>query len=305
MAEVPHKPRGSRDGDAAGRLIHVASEEQQLALPGTLWPAGCDRGQGNPIFFSEITLDQANELIEAFGHPLGPFNRSFGYQAWALAVDGKAAAVAVSGSTVGATSAGYKRAQVVDLARIARHPGHPGILRVMLRLWRDYLAGRWDYWPVQAAVSYALPGREGNLYRFDGWTFYGYCKPWAGGGTWSKPSKANEMADGVKKLYCYRYPPAAYLIAELLSAAGFDLGRKSKKRRTPGFIVTSPSPGAVRVRYHSTSRASAALNDEMLGAYAAAINAAGYAATADPGGLELAVTPRCPLNRARGEGSQR
>jgi hypothetical protein len=119
---------------AKARLIHVAGEHQQLALPGTLWPAGCDRGQGDPLFFSEITLDQANELIEWFGHPLGPFNRSFGYQAWGLAIDGKAAAVTVSGSTVGATSAGYSRYQVVDLARIARHPDHPGIMRVMLRL---------------------------------------------------------------------------------------------------------------------------------------------------------------------------
>jgi hypothetical protein len=53
--------------------------------------------------------------------------------------------------------------------------------RVMLRLWRDYLAGRWDYWPVEAAVSYALPGKEGNLSRSDGRKFYGKCDPWPGG----------------------------------------------------------------------------------------------------------------------------
>jgi hypothetical protein len=292
LAEVLYKPRGSSAADAAGRLIHVAGEKRQLVLPGTLWPAGCDFGQGNPLFFSEITLDQANELIEAFGHPLGPFTRSFGRQAWGLAIDGKAAAVAVSGSTVGATSAGFGRFQVVDLARIARHPRHPGILRVMLRLWRDYLAGRWDYWPVQAAVSYALPGKEGNLYRFDGWKFWGYCKPWAGGGTWSKPSKANDMADGVKKLYYYQYPSAAADIAALLGAAGFGRGRKSKKRRAPGYIVTSPSPGAIRVRYHSISEATAARADEMLAAYAGVITAAGYAALVDCDGGDLAVTPR-------------
>jgi len=188
--------------------IHVAGEGQQLALPGTLWPAGCDRGQGDPLFFGKLKKDQANDLIAAFGHPLGPFTRPFGYQAWGLAIDGQAVAVAISGSTVGATSAGYKRRQVVDLARIARHPDHPGVMRVMLRLWRDYLAPRWDYGDgqVQAAVSYALPGKAGNLYRFDGWKLHGYCKPWAGGGTWSKPSKANGMADGVKKLFYYEYP---------------------------------------------------------------------------------------------------
>jgi len=290
------------DAPPRPRVIHVASQTQQLALPGTLWPQGCDFGQANPLFFSEVTLDQANELIEAFGHPLGPFNRSFGRQAWGLAIDGKAAAVAVSGSTVGATSAGYKRAQVVDLARIARHPAHPGILRVMLRLWRDYLAGRWDYWPVQAAVSYALPGKEGNLYRFDGWRFWGYCKPWAGGGTWSRPSRANDMADGVKKLYYYQYPSAAADIAALLGAAGFDRGRKTAKHRTPGYIVTSPSPGAIRVRYHTVSPVTAARAGEILAAYAEIITAAGYAARPDGDGRDLAVTPRLPAHAAAGPG---
>src|SRR5215472_12549565 len=132
---------------AKASLIHVAGEQQQLTLPGMLWPAGCDRAQSAPLFFEKIDKKQANELIAAFGgHPLGEYNRSFGYQAWGLAIDGQAVAVTVSGSTVGATSAGYSRFQVVDLARIARHPDHPGVMRVMLRLWRDYLAGRWDYW---------------------------------------------------------------------------------------------------------------------------------------------------------------
>lgn len=191
-----------------GGLIHVAGDSGQLTLPGMLWPAGCDRGQSDPLFFSKITKGQANELLAHFGHPLGPFSRPFGYQAWGLAVDGQAVAVAVSASTVGATSAGYERRQVVDLARIARHPAHPGVMRVMLRLWRDYLGPRWDYWdePVRAAVSYALPGKTGNLYRFDGWKKYGDCKPWAGGATWSNPSKANGMDDGVKSLFYYKYP---------------------------------------------------------------------------------------------------
>ena len=198
-------------------VIHVAGEDQQLALPGTLWPAGCDRGQGDPLFFAPITRRQANELLEHFGHPLGAYNRPFGYQAWGLAVDGVAAAVAVSGSTIGATVAKtpYRRKQVVELARIARHPGHDGIQRVMLRIWRDYLARRWadDYWPVEAAVSYALPGKVGNLYRFDGWAHLGEVKPWMGSkdgnGGWSKPSKANRIADGKKRIFVYKYPQGA------------------------------------------------------------------------------------------------
>jgi len=200
--------------------IHVASAGEQLVLPGALWPAGCDLSQANPLFFAPITKGQANELLAEFGHPLGAYRRPFGFQAWGLAVDGIAVAVAVSGSTVGATSAGYPRREVVELARIARHPKHPGVMRVMLRLWRLYLATRWPYWPVRAVVSYALPrdpesgAGHGNLYRFDGWTRYGTCRPWAGGGSgWSNPSKANGLGDGIKILYRYEYPkPAAVAV---------------------------------------------------------------------------------------------
>ena len=52
-----------RQGTAAGPVIHVAGEQQQLTLPRMLWPAGCDRGQGAPLFFEKIDKKQANELI--------------------------------------------------------------------------------------------------------------------------------------------------------------------------------------------------------------------------------------------------
>lgn len=192
---------------STGRRIYVAgSDGAQLALPGTLWPAGCDLGQSDPLFFAPITKRQANDLIDHFGHPLGEYDRPFGFQAWGLAIRGRAAAVAVSGSTVGARAAGYARREAVELARIARHPQHPGIMRVMLRLWRDYLATEWPYWTPLAAVSYALPGKAGNLYRFDGWKLYGTVKPSGGGGTWSHPSRAAAIGDGVKKLWYYPYP---------------------------------------------------------------------------------------------------
>lgn len=303
MAVTAHQ-----EGKAApARQIHVAGEHQQLALPGMLWPAGSKRGQGDPLFFEKITKDQANELIASFGHPLGDYNRSFGYQAWGLAIDGKAVAVTVSGSAVGNTSAGYSKYEVVDLARIARHPDHPGVMRVMLRLWRDYLAGRWDYWdtPVHAAVSYALPGKEGNLYKFDGWKLWGKCKPWAGGGeqSWSKPSKANDMDDGIKTLWYYPYPSAARDISALLAGAGFDRGaRPKKKQREPGlsgYLVTSPAPGAVRVQYYTPPRASDALRGEMLAAYATAVSKGGYAIAADRDD-DLSV-PRQPRPRVRGQ----
>ena len=143
---------------------------------------------------------------------------------------------------------------------------------------------------MRAAVSYALPGKEGNLYRFDGWKFYGSCKPWAGTGTWSNPSRANDIDDGVKKLYYYEYPSAASDIAALLARAGFDSGRKSRKARRAGFIVTSSAPGSVRVRYHSTVRTAATDRHKTLTAYARTVQAAGFGVTTDGDLHELIVT---------------
>jgi hypothetical protein len=149
---------------------------------------------------------------------------------------------------------------------------------------------------VHAAVSCALPGKEGNLYRFDGWKLYGKCRPWAGGGeqSWSKPSKANEMDDGIKGLWYYPYPSAARDVSALLGAAGFGRGTRPKKKNRepglPGYAVTSPALGAVRVQYYAPPRTSDACRGEMLAAYAGAITAAGYA-IADCGDDDL-VIPR-------------
>lgn len=190
--------------------IAVASSEGQLMLEEMLWPAGVPWPEGQVELLAEISKADANALLRSWRHPLGLWRRPFGAQYWGLAVDGKAAAVAISGSTVGATSAGYKRREVVELGRIARAPEHPGVMRVMMRLWRDYLAQRWerDYWPVKAAVSYSLPGRQGNVYRFDGWRCVGPVKPWTYAGGYSNPSVANSMADGLKRLYVYEYDNA-------------------------------------------------------------------------------------------------
>jgi hypothetical protein len=196
------------------RTLWLAGPDgEQLSLPGSLWPAGCAMGGGGPIYFGPMPLSDANTLLEAWEHPLGAYKRPFGYQAWGMAVDGQPVSVVVSGSTVSATvrekgGRVWKRRELVELARIARAPDHPGVMRAMLRLWRDYLACRWTYWPVKAAVSYALPGREGNLYRFDGFAYHGTRKPWGGSATWSNPSVANGIGDGHKRLFIYEYADA-------------------------------------------------------------------------------------------------
>lgn len=157
----------------------------------------------------EVHPDTTNVLLQEWHHPLGPIGRPFGMQAWILDVLGEPVALAVSASPVSTTVKGktYHRSQIVELARIARHPDHPHILRVMLRLWRVYLAQLWPYNPVEAVISYALPGTPGDIYRFDGWENWGKCGVSKGGGTWtSKEPKVSKIGDGVKTLWGFVYP---------------------------------------------------------------------------------------------------
>lgn len=179
----------------------------QLQLPDMLWPAGVDLPD-EPLYFGSMPLADANALLDRWKHPLGQYRRPFGYQAWGLAVEGRAAAVVVSGSTVSKRVDGdLHRRNTVELARIARAPDHPYVMRAMLRLWRDYLARRWPYWPVDAAISYALPGKLGNLYRFAGWRKVGQRAPSGGRGTWSgRPAAA--VLSGPNTLYAYDYQRA-------------------------------------------------------------------------------------------------
>ena len=65
----------------------------------------------------------------------------------------------------------------------------------------------WKHWPVDMAVSYATPGKKGDIYRFDGWTFVrrvGQANPGATS-TWSKPSQTDLIGDGIKGLWVYRF----------------------------------------------------------------------------------------------------
>jgi hypothetical protein len=168
-----------------------------LHLPTTLVPA----------FGMEPCDDElADALLIRWDHPLGPCNRPFGRQDWLMTIDGEPVALATSASTVSKTVAGFERGQVVELARIARHPDHPFVLRVALRLWRAYLAERWPYWPVAAAVSYAIPGTPGDIYRFDGWERVGVTRPSGGSGTWTRARpRVNDISDGKKTLWRYQY----------------------------------------------------------------------------------------------------
>lgn len=152
-----------------------------------------------------IDLDDANALLDKWEHPLGACHRPFGIEAHVLEVESVPVAVTVSASTVSATCGGDSRFDLVELARIGRSPDAPWVLRPMLRIWREAIARTWPHWPVLAAVSYALPGTPGDIYRFDGWERVGRVRPSVGGGTWSNSPKVNAMADGEKTLWRWRY----------------------------------------------------------------------------------------------------
>jgi hypothetical protein len=145
---------------------------------------------------------ETNGLLTEWEHPLGPCNRPFGQEAHVLEVAGLPVALTVSASIVSKAVHGYNRQEVVELARIARHPEHPGVLRVALRLWRMYLGPAWSHWPPLSLVSYAMPGTSGQLYRFDGWQNWGKCRVSGGGGTWTiRNPKVSQIGDGVKTLW--------------------------------------------------------------------------------------------------------
>jgi hypothetical protein len=188
----------SRNAWIARALVSVAAAP--IHLPQSFVPA---------FSMEPCEPDHADALLARWKHPLGPCGRPFGRQDWLMAIDGQPVAVCVSASTVSATAAGYGRGELVELARIARHPDHRYVLRVALRLWRVYLAERWPYWSVAAAVSYAMPGTRGDIYRFDGWERVGVVKPSGGSGTWTRARpRVNDIGDGKKTLWRYRYDAA-------------------------------------------------------------------------------------------------
>lgn len=170
-------------------MIPSIASQARFALPiGGIYPIG---------------IAEANHALELWKHKLGPVNRPFRQEAYALDIDGRLISVAVSASAVN-HAAGYRRTQIVELARLASC--EPWANRVMLRLWREVCAPRWACWPVLAVISYSKNAmHSGDLYRFDGWEKVSDDCGSSGGGTWSKPRGGTEPKAGKKTLWLYRY----------------------------------------------------------------------------------------------------
>lgn len=199
--------------------IQVAMPDgSTLEIPGVRWPqpdiwTASERrallGERPPVEVRRLTRKEAN-LLSADWHPLGAETRPFGYHAFALFVEREPLALATAGSTHSATvdgSLGLRRENCIELTRLCRSPTEQaaGSARVMLRIWRDFLA--LPYWPYfehvekVALVSYSMPGKAGHLYRHDGWQRVRACKGSGGGGTWSARSRAGRR--GPEALWVY------------------------------------------------------------------------------------------------------
>ncbi len=154
-----------------------------------------------------ISNKECNRLLVKWEHKLGPCVRPFRSESFALFVAGEPVACAMTCSIVHGPVAGYTTQECVELARLAA--SNKWANRVMIRLWREVCAPRYDCWVPHAAVSYshnALHG--GNIYRTDGWEKVTDKAGSTGkGGNWNRRGKgyANETIHGLKTLWVWRY----------------------------------------------------------------------------------------------------
>lgn len=171
-----------------------------------------------------VDVDEANGLLEEWEHYLGPLERPFRNDAWALDFDGSPVSIATSSSIVGETSAGYPKHEAVELSRLCTRPGCEWATRVMLRLWREAAAPLWPCpapragQPALAAVAYSKNDRhEGRIYRFDGWTKVTDRAGSGGGGQWSRKRAKSDAANGPKTLWLWNYRTPAAVTVEAVS----------------------------------------------------------------------------------------
>ena len=146
----------------------------QAQLPGVLWPnpsvwtlaAACP-GRGPAIAIRQLNRKQANVLpahgtTSAQRRARSPTPRSASTARRA----GRGGDRRQHGQRQRRASAGLDRINTIELTRICRSPAPvaKGVLRAMLRLWRDFLAvPYWTFRPhieKRALVTYSLPGKK-------------------------------------------------------------------------------------------------------------------------------------------------
>lgn len=119
--------------------------------------------------FESIDLDAANVLLEKFGHKMGILHRSNQPAiCHALYHGDNPVAVTCANTTIRpnvAGNLGLTRDNTIELSRLCA--ARPGLCRVALRLWREFVFPALGY---KYAISYQDADlHNGNIYRFDGW----------------------------------------------------------------------------------------------------------------------------------------
>jgi hypothetical protein len=125
--------------------------------------------------FDLIDRADANEVLERWGHKMGPLNRPL-FRApidFGLREKGELIAVACSDTLIRPTC-GFNRHDAFELSRLCA--AAPRLNRLMIRLWTEI--GYPEIvrtWGTRWGISYQdATQHSGNLYRFDGWCRLGY-----------------------------------------------------------------------------------------------------------------------------------
>jgi hypothetical protein len=122
----------------------------------------------------DITQNHANELLTKWAHKMGPINRPFASKCFALEADSGPVCVMVHSCLirphVGGGLKQLTRENTIELSRLCS--SRPGLCRVGLRLWREFIFPNTGY---KHAISYQDADlHNGNTYRFDGWQRAGF-----------------------------------------------------------------------------------------------------------------------------------
>lgn len=155
------------------------------------------------VTFEPIPLETANDLLARWSHKMGPCKRG-NARGWSHALYHEREPVAVTVTAtlirecIGGGNKHLTRKNTVELARLCA--GRPGLCRVALRLWREFVLPQLPY---EHAISYQDADlHNGNTYRFDGWKRIGDM---ARSGTDSRSQRRG------RRKWVWLYTPASVL----------------------------------------------------------------------------------------------
>jgi antitoxin VapB len=130
------------------------------------------------VAFEPVSLTSANRCLIEWGHKMGALNRGNqgAVACHALIHEGKPVAVTTASNLIAPVVGGgcnwMTRENTVELSRLCA--ARPGLCRVALRLWREFV---FPALPYQMAMSYQDADlHNGNTYRFDGWEMVGRAR---------------------------------------------------------------------------------------------------------------------------------